>query len=303
MMLKTTTSAAAIAALFAWGAAAQTTGQATDDAVEETGEALNATGEAAEQVGEDIAQEAGEAAEATGQALENAGDAVVQETEEAGDAIAEGAEEVEAEVQTETIAIEPAEGDAQAGDSEAVVVEGEAVDAETVVVEGETTEVEPVEGEAIDAETVVVEGEAAEAEVPEGTPVEGQLFEQSADSFLASSLLGTNVISTTGEDVGEVDDMVLGADGSIEGVVVGVGGFLGLGERNVAVEFGTIQVQQDPDTGALAFVLNATEEELEAAPEFRTRDDIEAEEAAEQPIGTAPAEDGVLVDPNAPATD
>ena len=223
------------------------------------------------------------AAEDAGQAIENAGEDVQQEVEE-------GAAEVEREV-----------GDG-AAEVEAEVEETEAE------VTTEAVEIEPAEGGEVTTETV----EAEEVEVPEGTPVEGQIYEQSMDSFLASTLLGANVLSTEGEDVGEVNDVILSADGSVEGVVVGVGGFLGLGEKDVAVEFDAIEVQQDADTNALSFVLDATEEELDAAPEFRTRAAVEAEAEADaaieaQPGGDAPTGDGpeaeAVVIEEAPAED
>lgn len=239
-MLRTTTSIAALAALLATGAYAQTT---TETEVEtELEQGVEEGAQAVQEGAEAVAEETEEAVDDAGKALEDAGDAV------------------EAEAEGEVVEVEPAEGDA--------------VDAETVVVE-------PAEGDEVVVETT-------EPEIPEGTPVEGQIFEQSVDTFLASTLLGANVLSAEGEDVGEVTDMILGADGSVEGVVVGVGGFLGLGEKDVAVEFGSIQVRQEPDGDTLSFVLNATEEELDAAPQFRTRADVEAQAEADAALQDQP---------------
>ena len=257
-MLRTTTSIAALAALLATGAYAQTTTETEVETETEIEQEVEEGAEAVEEGAEAVAQETEEALDDAGQALEDAGDAV------------------EAEAEGEVVEVEPAEGDA-----------------ETVVVE-------PSAGD----EVVVETEETAEPEIPEGTPVEGQIFEQSVDTFLASTLLGANVLSAEGEDVGEVTDMILGADGSVEGVVVGVGGFLGLGEKDVAVEFGSIQVRQEPDSDALSFVLNATEEELDAAPQFQTRADVEAQADADaalqdQPGATVPESDdpdAVIVD-------
>ena len=276
-MMKTTTSALALAALLAVPMAVHAQTDAGTEVEQEVEEGAQAVEEGAEELAQDAEQTAEDAAEAAG---------------DAGDAVAEEAEET------------AAEAEAVAEDAEAEV-EAEAAEAEAEVeTTTETVPVEPAEGDAVVTETV----EAEEAEVPEGTPVEGQLYEQSIDSFLASTLLGANVLSADGEDVGEVNDMILAADGSVEGVVVGVGGFLGLGEKDVAVEFDTIEVQQDPDTDALSFVINATEEELEAAPEFQTRAEAEArveqEEAMEaQPGAVAPAGDAGDAAVVAPAGD
>jgi len=116
-------------------------------------------------------------------------------------------------------------------------------------------------------------------EVAEGTPVEGQIFEQSPDTFLASTLMDGSVINNEGEEIGAVSDLVMTSDGSVTGVVIGVGGWLGIGQKSVAIEMGRIEITQNQEN-ELAFQLNATREELEAAPEFQTREDIEAEQAA-----------------------
>ena len=83
------------------------------------------------------------------------------------------------------------------------------------------------------------------------------------------------------------------AEGQVEGVVVGVGGFLGVGEKLVALEMNQFQIQFDDD-GDLVFTVNTTEEALENAPEFVTVEEQEREaeraaSAASTPMTTAPA--------------
>ena len=65
-------------------------------------------------------------------------------------------------------------------------------------------------------------------------------------------------------------------------MIVGVGGFLGIGEKDVAVNFASIEPRSDED-GDVSLYLNATQEQLEAAPEFHTLADLEAERMADQP--------------------
>ena len=286
--------------------------EAAEGAAAEAGAAAENAGEAVEGAADAATDAAGEAAAETEAAAEEAGETMENAAEGAADAAADGAAEVEnaAEGAADAATDAAAEGAAEVEEA----AEGAADAAGEAAAEGEATVEEAVEGGAeVTEETVPVEepateeaeapaeGETMEAEAPaEGTPVEGQIFEQSADTFLASTLLGTQVQSPDGEGVGEVDDMILGADGSVEGVVVGVGGFLGIGEKDVAVQFDAIDIQQDAETGELTFILNSTEEELEAAPEFRDEDDIRAEEAAAE---AATAADGGLApaDPNAAA--
>ena len=301
-MFKNTTSAIAITALLTLGAYAQSTDNSADATMEKAGDALEQAGDnaaaAANEAGQavenaaDAAVEAGEAAaENVGDAAAEAGAAVENAAEEAVQETGEAANEAGQAVENATENAADAVGDAAAEGEAAMEKVGEEMEVTTETVPVE----EPAEGEAVEAEAV-------EAEPAEGTPVEGQIFEQSPDSFLASTLIGANVVSPDGDDVGEVDDMIIGGDGSIQGVVVGVGGFLGIGEKDVALEFGSIEIQQDAETGELTFVTNATEEQLEAAPEFKDSDEMRAEQAAEDAAAGADTQ-LAPVDPNAaPAT-
>ena len=84
-------------------------------------------------------------------------------------------------------------------------------------------------------------------------------------------------------------------------MVVGVGGFLGIGEKDVAVAFAAIEPRTDED-GDVTLYFNATLEQLEAAPEFLTLADIEAERLASQPPPADPMADPSMQAPEpAPA--
>ena len=65
-------------------------------------------------------------------------------------------------------------------------------------------------------------------------------------------------------------------------MIVGVGGFLGIGEKDVAVNFAAIEPRSDAD-GDVSLYLNAPQEQLEAAPEFKTLTDLDATRTADQP--------------------
>jgi hypothetical protein len=67
--------------------------------------------------------------------------------------------------------------------------------------------------------------------------------------------------------VGDVDDLLVAKDGKISAAIVGVGGFLGIGEKNVAVSFEALQLIQKNNKWLL--VINATKDELKNAPGFK----------------------------------
>ncbi|WP_265520083.1 PRC-barrel domain-containing protein [Nitratireductor luteus] len=61
-----------------------------------------------------------------------------------------------------------------------------------------------------------------------------------ASGHLASNLIGETVYSGTGteaENIGKVTDIVISGDGNVEAIVVGVGGFLGIGRKEVALQY------------------------------------------------------------------
>ena len=68
--------------------------------------------------------------------------------------------------------------------------------------------------------------------------------------IVASDLTGTNVYGARGEDIGEINEVILSRDGKVVAVVVGVGGFLGIGEKDVAIPFNAIEIQAKDDTNS-----------------------------------------------------
>ena len=65
---------------------------------------------------------------------------------------------------------------------------------------------------------------------------------QSADQWAFSKFKGTNVLGPDNAKVGDVTDIIFDKNGKIHGLVVGVGGFLGIGEKNVAIDMKAFEV-------------------------------------------------------------
>lgn len=119
---------------------------------------------------------------------------------------------------------------------------------------------------------------------------------------LASEITGKQVYSSSADDaehIGDVSDFVVGPDGNIAAVIIGVGGFLGIGQKGVAVNYAELEWVTAED-GTERFVLPTTKEALEAAPEFETVDPDEDAPAAPAAPGAAPAADPAVT-PMAPA--
>jgi len=79
------------------------------------------------------------------------------------------------------------------------------------------------------------------------------------------------------DNIGDVNELVLGQDGSVKAVVIGVGGFLGMGEKNVAVSMKDIKFVKTGDgPDDYSLVINSTKDALNAAPAYKTPDDVKA---------------------------
>jgi hypothetical protein len=84
--------------------------------------------------------------------------------------------------------------------------------------------------------------------------------------WLASDVYHAGVYDPQDNKIGNVDDLVIKQDGSISKAVIGVGGFLGVGSKDVAVLFANLRVKTKDDKSWL--VLDATKDQLKAAPAF-----------------------------------
>lgn len=99
---------------------------------------------------------------------------------------------------------------------------------------------------------------------PDAVMLDVYRIEGSPYSLRASDLIGRDVHNAKGEEIGEIDDLVVSrADKSIQAVLE-VGGVMGIGDKLIAMPYGDLRVSRD---GEYVFV-NATEEQLEARPEF-----------------------------------
>lgn len=112
-------------------------------------------------------------------------------------------------------------------------------------------------------------------------------------AWRVSDLQGKTVYSVDGSNIGDINDVLISQNGSVNAVIIGVGGFLGMGEKNVAVNVSALQIAPDQVTGATGptgtdsaatnssgasanqaassdrIVLNVTRDQLEKAPAFK----------------------------------
>ncbi len=120
---------------------------------------------------------------------------------------------------------------------------------------------------------------------PTAAPAHAQQ-QSAAGLWRASKLHGIDVYNQQNQKIGDIDDVLMDKDGKAKLAVLGVGGFLGMGEHNVAVNFSELKFSDQPvksnTSGSNAStnssvkknypdhaVFNATKDQLKAMPEFK----------------------------------
>jgi sporulation protein YlmC with PRC-barrel domain len=74
----------------------------------------------------------------------------------------------------------------------------------------------------------------------------------------ASKLVGVNVYNDANEKIGDINDVILDKSGKVENVVLGVGGFLGMGEHYVAVAYDKLKWSNEPPRSTTASTTTST---------------------------------------------
>ena len=94
---------------------------------------------------------------------------------------------------------------------------------------------------------------------------------QSQGELATVRLAGTRVFNAKAEVIGTISDVVLGADGKAATVVVNVGGFAGVGSKQVGVPFTSLKVGPVVE-GSRVLLIDVTKEQLQAAPAYVATD-------------------------------
>lgn len=115
-------------------------------------------------------------------------------------------------------------------------------------------------------------------------PAEAIIPAQAADEVRADTLIGMNVYNANGDKVGEVKDILFNENGQATGVVLSVGGVLGLGAKQVGLQWSEVDIQPDAEVAKVQY----NKDQLEAAPDFKTQEAQKAESDAAQ-MQSAPA--------------
>jgi sporulation protein YlmC with PRC-barrel domain len=116
----------------------------------------------------------------------------------------------------------------------------------------------------------MAQGTATTQTAPGAPSANSFLQQQTGDEWRSSKLVGTKVMGPNNQSIGEVSDLLLDQNGNVQAVVVGVGGFLGIGEKNVAIPFKNMTMTRSSDGRSIDHVsVNYTRDQLNNAPTFK----------------------------------
>ena len=99
-------------------------------------------------------------------------------------------------------------------------------------------------------------------------PADAKFSTVAKDEMFSSKLKGLNITNQANETVGEITDLAFKND-KIAAMILSVGGFLGMGERYVAVSPASVNVKYDEKNSKWVATMNTTKDALKAAPEFK----------------------------------
>ena len=106
---------------------------------------------------------------------------------------------------------------------------------------------------------------------------------------LATKIIGQPVYDGTdanADNLGNISDLVLNGNGDVAAVVIGVGGFLGIGQKQVAVDFSALQLVVAADN-TKRFVVQTSKDELTNAPDFKTVDTTPSQAASDMSMSAS----------------
>jgi sporulation protein YlmC with PRC-barrel domain len=111
-------------------------------------------------------------------------------------------------------------------------------------------------------------GAGADLAAADSRAVGGFIADQLETEFLATDLIGKDVMTAADERLGTINDLLIDEEGGIAAAVIGTGGFLGIGEKQVAVDFGELDVAWNNVDNRWDISTSLTLDSINTAPEF-----------------------------------
>jgi sporulation protein YlmC with PRC-barrel domain len=122
------------------------------------------------------------------------------------------------------------------------------------------------------------------------------ITQQGETQISANDYIGKSVYTAADESIGNVTNLIMEKDGGLVAAVIGVGGFLGIGAKDVAVPMDKVTMTRNAQDGTIRLTTTETAETLKAAPEFKTLE----QQASERNAAMPPAPDNTTTSATKP---
>src|SRR5215216_5252054 len=130
-----------------------------------------------------------------------------------------------------------------------------------------TTTEQPATTTTDQSQTTTTTAETQPATTDQSTTQTTEQALAAPEGFLASNVIGATVYSQDDQSIGDINDIILSPEGQPSQVIVGVGGFLGMGEKDVVLDMSKLKMAATDD-GSLKIIVQTTPEELKNMPAF-----------------------------------
>lgn len=224
--------------------------------------------QAADAASEGTAEDAEEtsAAAPAEESAGNAGDETAATDEMSDETVAESPAGTGSDVDAERMAGEMLVGD---GDTVVVATEGESFQLNFQIRDEESMAAVQQDQPSDSAEVAAVDEDAAtETDDTVTSAINREnLQARGLDQIRADELIGSTVYGANEEDIGDVGDVIMSQDGQVEAILVDVGGFLGIGTREVAIGLDNIEFMVDDRENWFVYT-PFTQDQLENQPEY-----------------------------------
>ena len=103
---------------------------------------------------------------------------------------------------------------------------------------------------------------------PVSSPATSFVVQQPAGEWLSSLFIGQTVTNSAGETLGDINDLLFDKTGRVTAVVLGIGGFIGIGDKSVGVPFSALSFSTNPE-GLRVVTVPLDKQALQSAPVFK----------------------------------
>lgn len=108
----------------------------------------------------------------------------------------------------------------------------------------------------------------------------GDMFmtKQTEDQIRSDQLVGSNIVNASDDKIGSISDLIMNQNGQVVGIVVGVGGFLGMGEKQVALSWDAVEITTAEDEASYQVKTSIEKKDLDNAEPYKTEEKQQQEQ-------------------------